>query len=340
MAKETIETTIDLNRQPQQRQQQQQLEVIQQQDDDLQDGLEIEVEDDTPEGDRGRKAPEKIVKSGIPDDEEIGQYTKGVQDRMKQMKWEYHEERRAKEQWSREHAAAIEFAKKLHTENEKLRKTLETGHKTMLESNKSALENEISALKQNLQNAMETGNSQQAAELQVKLAQASARAETVSQTAPIKFEEQPVANQQQQQVQQQRQQVQLSDAMQSWMTQNPWFNRNKRMTAFAFGVHDELLEKGIPPESPRYFQEIDKATREAFPNFFEAPEENENRNTNGQRSQVQSRTVQRVNRQTNGPVAKNGKVTLTQSQVAVAKRLGITPEQYAREVIRLEQDNG
>lgn len=312
------------------------------------DELEVIVQDDTPERDRNRPRRDPKAKSGVPDDEEIGQYTKGVQDRLKQLRWEYHEERRTKEQWQREHGAAIDFAKKVHQENEKLRKLVTSGHKTMLESSKSAGESEISALKQSLATALETGDTKGAAELQTKIAQAAARVEATNHVQPISFPEEEKGKEVEQR--QPRQEVKLSRAMQGWMEDNPWFNDNKRMTAYAFGVHEELAEKGIPLESPKYFSEIDKAMRKTFTDYFDEEEDDhrdddrrDRRNARDDDRRDSGRQARRtpVAGVSRSPAGRTpGKVTLTQSEAAVAKRMGITPEQYAREKIRLENLDG
>ena len=304
------------------------------------DDLQIEVEDDTPAEDRGRQPRAPGTPSLIPDEEEIGQYTQGVQDRLRQMKWEYHEERRAKEAWQREHNAAVDFAKRVHGENEKLRGLVSEGHKTLLDSTKLAAETEMASLEEGLRVALETGDTAKAAELQGKLARTAARAEAQNYIAPISF---PQGDERREQVQQpQRQEVRLSESMQDWVANNPWFNQDKRMTAFAFGVHEELLEKKIPLESPKYFSEINKAVRESFPNYFGDEYEGNSRNGNGTNGRTQSpprrNAVAGVTRSPAGRAS--NRVTLTASQVALAKRLGITEQQYAREMIRLENNDG
>lgn len=308
------------------------------------DPLDIEIEDDTPEQDRGRPQKAPGTKSAIPGDDEIGQYTKNVQDRMKQMRWEYHEERRAKEAWERQSSAAVEYAKKVYAENKKLRDLVSKGHKTLLDSTKGAAESEMAALQESLKAALETGNTTAAAELQAKLSRAAARAEAQNHIAPITFDDEGGEFDKTQKEQPTQQRPRISRAMQEWMEENPWFNQNKRMTAFAFGVHEELLGKGIPPESPRYFKEINKAMKDTFSNYFEGDDDEENSDGRTDRRSTNARQASRrtnvagVSRNT---AAKGNKVTLTSSEMMVAKRMGITPEAYAREKIRLEQqDNG
>lgn len=296
------------------------------------DEIEIEVVDDTPEEDRGRPARAPGTQSSVPSDEEIGQYTKGVQDRLRQMKWEYHEERRAKEQWAREHGAAVDFAKRVHMENQQLRKLVSEGHKAVINTTYNAAQGEMAALQEALKNALERGETAQAAELQGKLAQAAARAEAQRHIQPINFPEEQI-NWQQQQPPQQQGAPQLSDTMQEWMRNNPWFNQDKRMTSLAFGIHEELIARGIPVESPAYFKEIDAGIRGAFPSHFEGEGK-----TTRQQAPTARRTVAGVSRTQAGGGPR--KVQLTQSELAVAKRLGISTQAYAAEKARLENLDG
>lgn len=330
MAGESIETEIDMS--------DDKSEKIDKKDSSSREyELQIDVIDDTPEGDRNRPRRAPGTKSAIPETEdEIADYSKGVQERIRQMKWEYHEERRQKEAWQREHEAAVNLTKRVYEENKKLRKLVQDGHKTLLDSTKQSAESEMQALQESLKSATESGNSTLAAELQVKISKAAARAEAQNHIQPITFEEEQVPSGQQRQ----QQQVQLSGTMQDWMRENPWFNQNKRMTAFAFGVHEELLEKGVPVESPRYFAEINKAVKESFPSYFEDEEDDPPKNGKTSERPVTRRTpVGGVHRA--APNGTRNRVTLTESEVRLAKRMGITNEQYAREKQRLmEQDNG
>ena len=344
MATESIETEIDLvgkNADPKSNKASNARDVEETPD------VEIEVVDDTPEGDRGRKPRDPKAKTAVPTDEEIEQYGKDTQARFRQVKWEFHEERRAKEAWQREHGAAVDFAKRVHEENKRLRDLVSKGHKTMLESSKTAAENEIAALKSSLQAALESGQTQQAADLNAKIAAAAARAEAANHVQPISFEDDADPDRfiKQRDQQQQRPQVRITEAMQDWMEENPWFNQDRRMTAFAFGVHEELLQKNVRPESPRYFAEIDKAMRETFPSHFEEgskQDEGSRRETDRDERRPHRRTVAGVTRTPAGrPNSDKSKVTLTASQVALARKLGLSKEQYASELMRLqESDNG
>lgn len=349
MAEESIETEIDLSRDGKQTPQSQIERQVPPKREVAGDGGDdeplFEIVDDTPPEDRGRKPLPPGTKSAVPSDDEIGQYTKGVQERLKQMRKEYHDERRAKEEWQREHNAALQIAQRIHNENQQLRRLVEDGHKTLLGSNKSAIESELAALQQSLKAAHEAGDAAQIATISANLSKAAARLTSVEQTSPIRFTEEQ--QQQQQLPQPQMQAPRLTNSMQDWMDDNPWFNgqgdTERRMTSYAFGVHDALKAKGVVLESPAYFKAINDEMRQKFPEYY--GEDDSKGNDNGaNRSQPPRRTVGTASR-LNGTSGQNDrsqnkKVTITQSEAAVAKRLGISVEQYAREKLRLEQSNG
>lgn len=332
MATEQIETYIDttqdddkVNKQP------------------ATDGEELIIDtvDDRPPQDRNRRPRDPGTGSAQPTDEEMGRYTEGVQKRLSQMRREYHDERRAKEQWQREREVAIDFAQRLHQENQKLRNLLQQGHQTLLQSSKASADNEVKALQESLKAALDQGDTQRAAQLQAEIARAAARGEAVAHVQPIRFDDQqqqpqqqqPQQDQQWQQPQQQQpQRPQLSREMQRWMDDNPWFGVGdgieSRMTAVAYSVHNEMFNQGERMETPEYFKKINDAVRETFPSYFER-----NRQQSAdQRPQVAS--VDRKAPQTTNPK----RVALTLSEKAVAKKMGISEVAYAREKLRLEQE--
>lgn len=294
------------------------------------DELDVEIVDDTPEQDRNRARRAPGTEPNLPSDEELRGYTKNVQDRFKQMRWEYHEERRGKETALRENQAAIDYANRVLSENKNLRKLLEDGHKTMLSANKSATESELGALRQNLKSALESGNSELAADLQEKLSRAAARAVQIEQTQPLKFEEAPA----QQQQPQPQQRVTITNSMQDWMDRNRWFNQDRRMTSYAFGVHDELVAQGVPPESPAYYRSIDEEMRKTFPDKFKNGRDDDSGRASGRS------IVARVDRSGDtggGPNTQQSrsKVQLTASEVAIAKRMGVPLQEYAKQKLIL-----
>lgn len=302
----------------------------------------VDIVDDRPQQDRNRPPRDPNRPSAQPSDEELGKYTQGVQDRLKQMRWEYHEERRHKEQFQREHAVALDLARRVHQENSSLRKLLSDGHRTLLNSSKQSAENEIKALQESLKAALDAGDTGKAAQLNSEIARAAARGEATNHVAPLQFEEDqgpPPGWQPPQQQQQQPQRVQLSNEMQSWTEENPWFGGKgqveQEMTALAFATHNRLFNSGVRPESPDYFREINDTVRNRFSDYFEDKPAGREQATRQSRPQVAAATRTAPTR------GDSRRVALTLSELGVAKRLGVSPEQYAREKTRLEQqDNG
>lgn len=302
------------------------------------DDIDLEIVDDTPPEDRNRPKPPKQSAIGA-NDEDVSKYSQGVQKRLQQMKLEYHEERRQKDAAMREHGVAIDMAKRIRQENEQLRRMVEESHKSMVGSSKSATDSELAALRENIKAAHEAGDSGKLAELQEKMSKAAARSVALEQTQPLKFEEQPKEPERQPQ-----QRVQLSTPMQAWMQDNPWFNAQgsveRRMTGYAFGLHDSLLRDGVTAESPAYFKAINDEMRTRFPEYY-----GDDTGNGVTKSPPQRRTVGSADRLAGGgPVGASRsktKVTLSQSEIAVAKRVGVSPEAYAREKLKaMESDNG
>ena len=98
--------------------------------------LEVDVVDDTPEADKGKPRRAEDAEPQIPEDDEIANYSENVQKRIKQLKYEFHEERRRKEEASRLQEEAVNYARKVYEENQKLRKTLEEGEGVLVEQAK------------------------------------------------------------------------------------------------------------------------------------------------------------------------------------------------------------
>lgn len=297
----------------------------------------IEVIDDTPEQDRGREPPKPGFKSAVPNEDEIGSYTKGVQDRLRKMSYEYHEERRAKEAALRENEQAITFGRRMLEQNQRLQKMLEEGSKMMKDSSSKSAETEITAIKSALAQAIQSGDNAAVADLNEKLGRATARAESASQMQPIRFDPQTAPDflrqdRQQQQMQEQPLQApQLTDTNRRWMEKNPWFGTDDRMTAIAMAAHERMLREGIRVESKAYYDGIDKEMREVFPGH---PDLEGGRSQPPRRSNV-APTVRAAARST-------GRVTLTLSEQKVAQKLGVPLKDYAAQKLRMqqEQDNG
>jgi len=278
---------------------------------------EIEVVDDTPEEDRNRtpmKEPPKEVT-----DEELAKYDEGVRKRIQHFTKGYHEERRAKEAAQREKDEAIRIAQQLVEENKKLKGSLSQGQNALLEQAKKVVANELDQAKRKYKEAYESGDADALVAAQEDLTTAKLKAERVNnfKPAPVQEEQNDV------QIPTQTQQApQVDPKLRAWQDENPWFGPNKRMTAYALGMHEELVADGITAGSAEYYDRIDTEMRNRFPESFESVKPVD--------APSQQKTSNVVAPATRGTAPK--KVVLTKSQVEIAKRLGVPLELYARKV--------
>jgi hypothetical protein len=260
---------------------------------------EIEIVDDTPEEDRNRTPMENPPKD-IPEDE-LAKYDESVQKRIKHFSKGYHEERRAKEAAEREKEEALRFAKAVADENKRLKGSVNQGQSALLEQAKRVIQNEVDDAKRQYKEAYESGDSEKLLDAQEALTNAKIRADKVNnfKPAPLQVEETPV-----QITPQPTKAAPVDEKLLAWQDKNQWFGTNKRMTAYALGVHEDLVSEGIPSGSDEYYKRID---------------------TKPQRTK--SNNVAPATRST-APK----KIVLTQTQVNLAKRLGVPLELYARKV--------
>ena len=279
---------------------------------------EIEVVDDTPEPDRGR-APMKEPPAEVTDDE-LAQYSEGVKKRIQHFSKGYHEERRAKEAALREREEALRLAQTLVEENKKLQGSLGQGQQALLEQAKKVVANEVEQAKSKYKQAYESGDSDALVAAQEELTAAKIRAERVNNFKPaVAKPEVPVV----QPAPRPEPQVQVDSKARAWQDANPWFGSDDEMTAVALTVHKKLVESGVDTTSDEYYEKINSRVRQLFPDAF---------NSGKARKSV-------VAPATRSTAPK--KIVLTQSQVAIAKRLGLTNEQYARAVAEeMRKQNG
>ena len=280
---------------------------------------EIELVDDTPEEDRGREPlPHEIVQELEAD--ELEDYSEKVKVRLKQMKKVWHDERRAKEKEIREKAEALSVAQRLLEENRRLKSTLSEGEQTLLGQTKQNVEYELAQAEREYRDAYEAGDTDKLIEAQKKLSRATIRAEQVSAYRPTLQE----VEQEVEQANQGFQAPRVDQKTAAWQERNTWWGTDPEMTASALGLHQKLeLERG--PQfvgSDEYWSAIDTTLRRRFPEYF-----------GGEKAtQPADRTARATNPATVvAPAARSSspkRIRLTLSQQAIAKRLGLTPEQY------------
>jgi hypothetical protein len=281
---------------------------------------EQEISVETPEED----APEEKVKAETTEpekteassEEELESYSKGVQNRIKKLTEKYRHEQRDKEE-------AVRLSQQLKKENEELAKrvkALDTGY---LSEYGTRLETQTEAAKRMLKEAYDAGDSDKLADAQQLLSNIAVEQNRYN-TAKARAESQAKV-QPQEQVQQQpvQQRPQPDPRAVAWKDENTWFGTDKVMTAAAMAVHSQLTEEeGFDPNSDEYYTEIDKRLRQELPQKF--PETKKS----GGGSQVAS-AGNSASRST-----KQGRrsVKLSHSQVAIAKKLGVPLEEYAKYV--------
>lgn len=286
---------------------------------------EIEVEDDTPEEDRGREPMPKELVAELEADE-LEEYSEKVKTRLKQMKKVWHDERREKEREAREKAEALAVAQRFLEENRMLKQNLSQGEQSLLGSYRQTAEFAIAAAKREFKEAYESGDADAVANAQEKLATANYNLQQINNYRPALQAPEP----QVQPIQQQVQQPRLDTKTVAWQERNTWYGVDPEMTASALGLHQKLVTERGPQYAgtDEYWGVIDKTMRRRFPDYFgdevEAP----------QPAARETKAAPVVAPASRSRSAK--KIVLKQSQLAIAKKLGLTPEQYAQAVMKME----
>lgn len=285
--------------------------------------IEIEIEDDTPEEDRNRRPPMPQEKLEELEKDELTQYTEDVRSKFSQMKKAMHDERRAKEQALREHNEAIQLAQQLMEERNKFKQIVERGEKSYVDTIQHSANLELTMAKRAYKEAYESGDTDAMVEAQHLLNVASMKVRETQnfKIKPLQDEEVDVK------IQQRVQQPPPPDQKAlSWQERNQWFGQDEEMTASAYGIHEKLKNSGIVLGSDRYYAELDKTIRKRFPENFEEEI------IEPTASKKSSTVVAPATRSTS-----SRKVTLKTSELNIAKKLGLTPEQYAIERKKLER---
>jgi hypothetical protein len=293
--------------------------------------LEIEEEDDTPPEDRNKEPlPEKILKEL--EEDNLEDYSDRVKQRMAQLKKVYHDERRAKEEAAREKEEAIAYAQKVYQQNQKLQTTLSSGEEDYLKTLIGSAEKELALAKRDYREAYDSGDTDKIVEAQALMNSAQYKLSQASNLKPQYKTSQTPQNSVQSSQEVTRPRAPQPDAKaQAWQAKNQWFGKDEEMTSLALGVHERLVRSGIQPTSDEYYLRIDETMQKRFPENF------------GEISLEPEKPSQRKPSNVVAPASRSTaprKVRLSKTQVAFAKKLKLTPEQYAREMIKLENANG
>ena len=290
--------------------------------------VEVEIVDDTPERDRGRKPLDREVAD--PTDEEIENYSDNVKKRIKDLTHARHDERRAKESLLREKQELERLAQHMMAENNKLKQYVNNGSEQYAASVKHIADSEVDKAKRALKEANESFDTEAIISAQEALMDAKMRAEAAKNFRPTPLQvDEPVV----QMRQQQDTAPQVDEKTLRWQAKNQWFGASgfEEHTSFALGLHQKLVNTGLDPRSDEYFERIDSRMKSTFPDVFG----NEDRPKSGDGSRRPASVVAPATRSTGAR-----KVQLTPTQLALAKKYGLTPQQYAVEVAKLEKSNG
>lgn len=288
------------------------------------DDVAVEVVDDTPPADRNRKPsdpPEDVT------DEELEEYSDKVRKRIKHFSKGYHDERRAKEAAMREKQELERLAQQLFEENQKLKTSSTKSQAALIEQAKRSAAVDMDAAKAEYKTAYESGDADSVLAAQEKLTTARLKLEKINnikvptlqeRETPVQVKTEPAPA------------PKVDQRAMDWKDSNPWFQTDDEMTSFALGLHNKLVKEGVSPQSDDYYERIDARMRQVFPDQFEDTK---------QRAPEPKRKASVVAPATRSTAP--NKVTLTRTQVQIAKRLGLTPEQYARQVaIDMRKQNG
>lgn len=282
----------------------------------------IEVVDDTPPADRNRKPMDEPPREFAQD--ELEKYDESVQKRIKHFTKGYHEERRRAESAEREREEAIRVAQTIVQENNRLKGSLDGNQQVMHDQAKRVVASELDAAKRKYKEAYELGDPDLVSEAQAALTAITVKADRIN-------------NWRGQPLQTPRNEVQTAPAPQQapsppppdpravrWQEENPWYGQNDEMSIFAVGVHTKLVNQGVSPRSEEYYEKLNARMRKVFPEEFGL----ETKQTDA--SPPPARTKSNVAPATRSTAPK--KIVLSQTQVNIAKRLGVPLELYARKV--------
>ena len=303
------------------------------------DSLDIEIEDDTPPEDRGRK-PMKTKVEDVTEDE-LSEYDEKVQARIKKLGKGYHDERRAKEEALREREAAEKLAKQLWEQNRKLQEQVSLGSKAYIEQSKTSAEMEFENAKKKYKEAYESGDSDALVEAQAEVSRATLNLDKVQNMRPLQVEEKDV-----QIPQRSTNQPAVSQRDQRWMQKNTWFGTDPEMTASALGLHQKLArEQGADfVGTDEYYKRVDATMRRRFPEYFEDAQSYED-DAPSQKASDPAYEDEPPRRATKpatvvAPASRStppNRVKLKASEAAIARRLGVPIELYAKQVAQLKR---
>ena len=292
--------------------------------------IEFEIEDDTPEEDRGKEPLPKELVQELEQDE-LEDYSEKVKTRLKQMKKVWHDERREKDAARREQQEAIEYAKRILEENKALKSRLTAGEKTYLDTYKTAAEMELDNAKRAYREAYDAGDTDKLIDAQEKITNANYKLQKAREYVPS-LQEQEYSVKDNPEVQVPRPDPRAA----AWQERNTWFGKDEEMTSLALVLHQKLVKEygASYTSTDEYWTKVDDTMRRRFPDYFQDRTSEAETKPAG-RTEKSNTVVAPATRSTGSK-----KILLKQSQLSIAKKLGLTPEQYVREMMKMEAKNG
>ena len=303
------------------------------------DGFEIEIEDDTPPEDRGRR-PMKTPVEDVTEDE-LSEYDEKVQARIKKLGKGYHDERRAKEEALREREAAETLTKQLWEQNQKLQQQIQDGSKAYIEKAKSSAEMIYENAKKKYKEAYESGDSDALVEAQTEISRATMDLDKVQNMKPLQTQEKDV-----QIPQSNANQPKVTQRDERWMEKNTWFGTDPEMTASALGLHQKLAKDHGANfvGSDDYYKRVDATMRRRFPEYYDGAQSYEDDAPSKKASEpvYEDEPPRRATKPANvvAPASRStppNRIRLKASEAAIARRLGVPLEEYAKQVAQLKR---
>lgn len=292
------------------------------------DDFQVEIEDDTPAEDRDKTPSEAEFVESLENDE-LDEYSAEAKKKIAGFRKIYHDERRLKEAADRERQEAIDIAKKLYDENKALKGRVNSTEKVAVDSYKVTAQQEMDIAKREYREAYEAGDSEKLVDAQEKMTSARIKMDRVQNAAENIDNRKALQERENEvQIQQVRKPVVPDTKAATWQERNNWFGQDDEMTSLALGLHEKLVkENGMAyATTDEYYKRIDETMRKRFPENFEDVEDEK-----PQSRSKPSTVVAPASRSTSSK-----KIRLNTSQQSIAKKLGLTNEQYARELLKME----
>jgi hypothetical protein len=298
--------------------------------------IEIEVIDDTPPEDKANSEPmpKEIVEEL--DNDDLEEFSGEVKKKLIQMKKVYHDERRKADAADKERREAVAFAQQIIEENKKLKNKLTTGEQDLVSSYKQNITRELEDAKRSYKEAYDSGDSELLVNAQEKLTEVKLKSQELERYKPEFSQEALQTQENDVQIQQPQR---LDSKTQAWLDKNSWYGNDDDMSFLAMGIHRRLEREGVAIGSDHYYGVIDKEMRQRFPEKFGISEETKNS------FEVETKPSAKISKPSTvvAPATRSTspkKVRLTPTQLQLAKKFNLTPEQYARELTKLESQNG